>query len=149
EIRADLRRAKRDSALTPVSAVTQQPSSSRRPWSFAVAVAAAAVVLGGAALYFRAPRVAALTDKDTIVLADFTNGTGDPVFDDTLRQGLAVQFAQSPFLSVVSDGRVRTSLQLMGQPTTAHLTHDLARDVCVRTGSTAVVNGSIASLGNE
>ena len=84
---------------------------------------------------------ASLTDKDTIVLADFTNTTGDPVFDETLRQGLAVQLEQSPFLSIVPDERIRRALQLMGQPPDARLTDDVARDLCVRTGSTAVVDG--------
>ena len=90
-----------------------------------------------------------LTDKDTIVLADFTNRTGDPLFDGTLRQGLAVELGQSPFLSIVSDDRIRRVLQLMGQPPTAPLTDDVARDICVRTGSTAVVGGSIANLGTQ
>src|SRR4029077_7278686 len=90
-----------------------------------------------------------LTDKDVLVLADFMNTTGDPVFDETLRQGLAVQRGQSPFLSVAPDDRIRRALTQMGQAPTARLTDELARDICVRTGSTAVVNGSIASLGSE
>ena len=80
-----------------------------------------------------------LTDKDTIVLADFTNTTGDPVFDDTLRQGLAVQLQQSPFLSLISDDRIRRTLPLMNQPADARLTPDIARVVCVRTASAAVL----------
>src|SRR4029079_18936560 len=102
---------------------------------------------GAGGLYLRRPPP--LTDKDTIVLADFINTTGDPVFDQTLRQGLAVQLGQSPFLSIVPDHRIRRALQLMGHPPTAPLTDDVARDICVRTGSTAVVGGSIASLGTE
>ena len=89
------------------------------------------------------------TDKDTIVLADFTNTTGDPVFDETLRQGLSVQLQQSPFLSLVSDERIRRTLPLMEQPADARLTPELAQDVCVRTGSAAVLEGSIASLGSQ
>jgi hypothetical protein len=91
----------------------------------------------------------ALTDKDTIVLGDFTNTTGDSVFDDTLRQGLRVQLEQSPFLSLVSDQRIRQTLKLMGQPADAKLTPDITRDLCQRAGSAAVVDGSIASLGSQ
>ena len=90
-----------------------------------------------------------MTDKDTIVLAEFTNTTGDPVFDDTLRQGLAVQLQQSPFLSLVSDERIRRTLPLMNQPADARLTPDVARVVCVRTGGAAVLQGSIAALGSQ
>ena len=98
-------------------------------------------------IYSRRP--AQLTDKDTIVLAEFTNTTGDPVFDDTLRQGLAVQLQQSPFLSLVSDERIRRTLPLMNQPADARLTPDVARVVCVRTGGAAVLEGSIAALGSQ
>ena len=101
------------------------------------------------ARYIFAPRAATLTDKDTIVLAEFTNTTGDPVFDDTLRQGLAVQLQQSPFLSLVSDERIRRTLPLMNQPADARLTPDVARVVCVRTGGAAVLQGSIAALGSQ
>ncbi|MEO7142844.1 MAG: hypothetical protein ABI165_05005, partial [Bryobacteraceae bacterium] len=90
-----------------------------------------------------------LTDKDTIVLADFTNTTGDSVFDGTLRQGLAVQLGQSPFLSLVSDQRVQRTLRLMGQPADARLTPELAKEICERTGSAAVLEGSVASLGSQ
>jgi serine/threonine protein kinase/tetratricopeptide (TPR) repeat protein len=90
-----------------------------------------------------------LTDRDTIVIADFTNTTGDPVFDDTLRHGLAVQLQQSPFLSLVSEERIRKTLALMEQPPDAPLTSDIAREVGVRTGSAAVLDGSIASLGRH
>jgi tetratricopeptide (TPR) repeat protein len=116
----------------------------------ALLLSAAVVVIASAVagwLYLRRPP--ALTDKDTIVLADFINTTGDPVFNDTLRQGLAVQLGQSPFLSIVPDDRIRRALQLMGHPPTQPLTDDVARDLCVRTGSTAVVAGSIASLGTQ
>jgi DNA-binding winged helix-turn-helix (wHTH) protein/tetratricopeptide (TPR) repeat protein len=91
----------------------------------------------------------ALTDKDTIVVADFTNTTGDPVFDGTLRQGLAVQLDQSPFLSLISDERVKQTLRLMSQPPDASLTPQIAQQVCLRTGSAAVLEGSIANLGNQ
>src|SRR5262249_32568130 len=90
-----------------------------------------------------------LTDKDTIVLAEFTNTTGDPVFDDTMRQGLAVQLQQSPFLSLISEERARRTLPLMNQLADARLTPDIAQGVCVRTGSAAVLEGSIAALGSQ
>ena len=95
------------------------------------------------------PQTPALTDKDTIVLADFDNRTGDAMFDGTLRQGLAVQLEQSPFLSLVSDERVQRTLRLMGQPADAHLTPELAREICERTSSAAVLEGSVASLGSQ
>ncbi len=90
-----------------------------------------------------------LTDKDTIVLADFENKTGDPVFDDTLRQGLSVELQQSPFLSLISDRQVQQTLALMGQPKEARLTPEIAQQVCERTASAAVLEGSIASLGSQ
>ncbi len=90
-----------------------------------------------------------LTDKDTIVLADFYNKTGDPVFDDTLRQGLSVELQQSPFLSLIGDQQVQKTLALMGQPKDARLTPDVARQICERTGSAAVLEGSIANLGSQ
>ncbi len=90
-----------------------------------------------------------LTEKDTLVLADFTNTTGDAVFDGTLRQGLAVQLEQSPFLSLVSDQRIQQTLRLMGKPADAKLTPTIARELCLRTGSAAVMDGSITSLGSQ
>jgi hypothetical protein len=83
------------------------------------------------------------------VLAEFTNTTGDPVFDETLREGLAVQLQQSPFLSLISDDRIRRTLPLMNQPADARLTSDIAQGVCARTGSAAVLEGSIAALGSQ
>jgi len=94
-------------------------------------------------------RTPKLTDKDTIVLADFTNTTGDAVFDGTLRQGLAVQLEQSPFLSLVSEERIQQVLRLMGKPADTRLTPEIAREICERTASAAVLDGSIASLGSQ
>jgi len=117
-----------------------------------VAVAGGAIVLVGVVvalwLYY-AGRAHALSETDTIVLGDFSNKTGDAVFDDTLQQGLAVQLEQSPFLSIVSDARVQQTLQLMGDPTGTKLTPSVARGVCQRTGSKAYLSGSIANLGNR
>ena len=113
---------------------------------FAAAVAMLALFAAAYVYFQSAPR---LTDKDMIVLADFTNRTGDPVFDETLRQGLAVQLAQSPFLSLVSDQRIRRTLPLMKLLADARLTPEIAQEVCVRTASAAVLEGSIATLGSR
>jgi tetratricopeptide (TPR) repeat protein len=154
DLRTDLQRLQRDSgAITSVATIpTAAPTAAgtRKVWKpVLLAIAAMAVVALLASGYFYLHRSPKLTDKDTVVLADFTNSTGDPVFDATLRQGLAVQLEQSPFLSLISDQRVRQVLRLMGQSPDARLTPELARDLCQRTGSAAVLDGSIASLGNE
>jgi eukaryotic-like serine/threonine-protein kinase len=120
----------------------------RKRWVlfFGATVPVAALALAGYLYFHRAPK---LTDKDTIVLADFANSTGDPVFDDTLRQGLAVQLAQSPFLSLISDERIQQMLKLMARPADARLTPEVSREICQRTASAAVLDGSIASLGSQ
>jgi DNA-binding winged helix-turn-helix (wHTH) protein/predicted Zn-dependent protease len=94
-------------------------------------------------------KVHALTDKDTIVLADFANATGDPVFDGTLRQGLSVQLEQSPFLSIIPDEKIQQTLGLMGQSVEAKLIPAVAREVCQRTSSAAVLDGSIGKIGTQ
>jgi tetratricopeptide (TPR) repeat protein len=115
----------------------------------AVPVAAAVVAALLAGGYWYLHRTPKLTDKDTLVLADFMNSTGDPVFDGTLRQGLAVELQQSPFLSLISEERIERTLRLMGQAADARLTPQFAREVCERTGSAAVLEGSISSLGSH
>jgi eukaryotic-like serine/threonine-protein kinase len=150
EIRSDLLRLQRDRQSIRVerdaTAVPQFLAQRRIRWlSIGATILVAAAVAG--AIYDRRP--ATLTDKDTIVLAEFANTTGDPVFDETLRQGLMVQLQQSPFLSLVSDQRIRQILPLMSQPPDAPLTPDIAQNVCVRTGGTAVLQGSIAALGSQ
>ena len=151
EMRADLQRLKRDTDSDRSLAAT--PVSASRPRNYKwVAIAGVSVIAIGLAIgswLFFAPRAHALTEKDTIVLADFTNSTGDPVFDGTLRQGLSAQLEQSPFLSMISDQRVAQTLVLMNQPPQTRLTPELARDVCQRTGSAASIEGSISSLGSE
>lgn len=120
-----------------------------KPWGWiAVTVFLVVAVTAGAfRLFFRqSPK---LTERDTVVLANFTNATGDPVFDGTLRQGLSVQLEQSPFLSLVSEERIQQTLRLMSRPNYAQLTPEIAREVCERTGSAAVLEGSIASLGSQ
>ena len=106
-----------------------------------------ALIAGGA--YFYSHRAKPLTDKDTIVLADFANTTGDAIFDDTLRQALATQLVQSPFLNILSDQRVSETLRLMGRSPGDRITVETAREICERTQSTAVMAGSIASLGSQ
>ena len=108
-----------------------------------------AIALVASALFLHSRKAHALTDKDTIVLADFTNTTGDTVFDGTLRQGLSVQLEQSPFLSIIPDQQIQQTLQMMGQSAEAKLTPTIARELCQRTGSAAVLNGSIAQIGTQ
>ena len=146
EIRADLLRLKRDSD-SGRPAASGKPASGEKRWKAWIGVFVLAACVVAAYTYLGAARK--LTDKDTIVLADFTNTTGDPVFDGTLRQGLAIELGQSPFLSLISEERIQRVLPLMGQPKDAHLTPELAREICQRTGSAAVLEGSIAPLGNQ
>ena len=150
EIRTDLQRLKRDtdSAKLPVrrkATPTGWPTNLEK----FVFLAAIALALLAAGTYFYLHRAPKLTDKDTVVLGDFTNTTGDPIFDGTLRQGLAVQLEQSPFLSLVPEQRLNQILRLMGQPAGAKLTPEIGRDVCVRVGSKALINGSIAQIGTQ
>jgi eukaryotic-like serine/threonine-protein kinase len=119
-----------------------------RRWTRAAAIAAAILVMSAAA-YFAFRRPAKLTAKDTVVLAEFENKTGDPVFDQTLRQGLTVQLEQSPFLSLVSDQRTQQVLRFMNRPPETRLTPEISREICERTGSSAVLEGSIAALGSQ
>jgi serine/threonine protein kinase/tetratricopeptide (TPR) repeat protein len=123
----------------------------KKPWTILVpaAVVIVAALIAGV-FYFRshAPKPM-LTEKDTIVLADFTNTTGDPVFDDALKQALSVQLAQSPFLNVLPEQKVQETLRLMGRPANEKLTPDVTRELCQRTGSKAMLTGSISSLGNQ
>ena len=113
----------------------------------------AAVVLLGALFagirYYRSHPTASLSNRDTVVLADFTNTTGDSVFDDALKQGLSVQLEQSPFLTLVSEQRINDTLKLMGRSTGERLTPEIGREVCLRAGSKAMLTGSIAALGSE
>lgn len=120
-----------------------------KSWGWiAVAVIVIAMVSAGV-FRLRKHSPATFNDKDTVILADFANSTGDPVFDETLRQGMAVELEQSPFLSLISDQRIRHSLILAGRAADVRLTPDVARDICARLGSTAVLEGSIARIGNQ
>ncbi|MCU1263088.1 MAG: serine/threonine protein kinase with repeat [Bryobacterales bacterium] len=137
EIRADLQGLQLDA---------HSKTNIAKYWKVLPSIVAAVVATFAAAYFHRAPK---LTDKDTIVLAEFTNKTGDPVFDETLRQGLTVQLQQSPFLSLISDERIQQTLRLMSQQPNARLTPEFAREVCERTGGAAVMEGTIASLGSQ
>jgi eukaryotic-like serine/threonine-protein kinase len=96
-----------------------------------------------------ASKTAVLTERDTVVLADFNNKTGDAVFDDALKQALAVQLGQSPFLNILSDRKVSETLSLMGSQPSTRISAGVARELCVRTGSKAIVLGSISNLGGQ
>ncbi len=151
EIRTDLQRLKRDrdsARITGRAKPGATPHVAKR-WIVLVPAATAAVLAFLAAGYLYVHRTAKLTDKDTIVLADFDNKTGNPVFDDALRQGLSVELQQSPFLSLISDRQVQQQLALMGQTKEARLTSDVAQQICERTASAMVLDGSIASLGSQ
>jgi tetratricopeptide (TPR) repeat protein len=154
-IRTDLERLRRDTEFGRVAVATRADAwkpSPRSIWVRWAVVAGIALLLVGVmvgSLVFYGPKARALTEKDTIVLGDFANTTGDAVFDDTLKQGLAVQLEQSPFLSLISDRRVNETLKLMGRVPGEPLTPDVARQVCQRTSSKVMLIGSIAGLGRE
>lgn len=121
----------------------------RRPWMRIAGAAAVISIAAGAVTYKMLHRSAALGPRDTVVLADFANSTGDPVFDGTLRQGLAVQLEQSPYLNLVSQARILHTLVLMGVSQDTRLTPGLARQVCERTGGAAEIDGAIARMGAD
>lgn len=122
--------------------------SRRLQWAISGAtILVIGLAVSGWSLFSHKTRV--LTDRDTIVLPDFTNTTGDPLFDGTLEQGLSVKLEESPFLSIISDERIQQTLQLMGQKPDAKLTPKIALEVCRRTGSAAVLDGSIAQIGER
>jgi eukaryotic-like serine/threonine-protein kinase len=127
---------------------TGQPRAAVPTWIVVVAVVLIAGAIGGG-LYYRSHQARPLTDKDTVVLADFTNTTSDSVFDGTLRQGFSAQLEQSPFLNLLSDQQIGKTLALMSQAKDARLTSELAREVCQRTSSAATIEGSISSLGSQ
>ena len=116
---------------------------------YGLAVAVLLLTAGGIFLWQHRTRARLLTDKDVLVLADFANTTGDQVFDGTLRQGLAVQLEQSPFLSIIPDEKIQQTLGLMGQPADAKLIPAIAREICQRTESAAALEGSIARIGAQ
>jgi eukaryotic-like serine/threonine-protein kinase len=145
EIAVDLRRL---AIPSPVTAARPVQVLSTRSWKWIVPTGAAIVLLA-AGWFFHSRQAQALTEKDTIVLADFTNTTGDEVFDDALKQALAVDLGQSPFLNILSEEKVRQTLRQMTRSPGERLTQDLAREVCQRAGSKAYLAGSIAALGTQ
>ena len=154
DIRTDLQRLKRDteSARLPVATSAIAGAGGKSALSWKVFVPAALVVAAlavGSYFYFYFHRTPKLTDKDTIVLGDFTNTTGDAVFDDTLRTALNISLRQSPFLNVLSESQVAKNLRLMARPANTKLDADVARELCLRAGSKAYLAGSIGSLGSE
>jgi len=156
EIRTDLQRLKRDSdwsrvaveaAATPQAAPKPGTKSHRLRILGAGATVLTVALAVGVWLFLSSRKTHALTPKDTIVLADFTNNTADPIFDGTLTQGFSVEMEQSPFLSIISDEQLQQTLQMMGQKPDAKLTPKIGRELCLRTGSAAVLDGSITQVG--
>jgi tetratricopeptide (TPR) repeat protein len=155
EIRSDLQRLKRDAESGRLTAssvrtvVLEAPTAHKKGlWKIAVPILLAAALIAGG-LYYRSLQTKPLTEKDTIVLADFDNKTGDAVFDDALKQAMAVELGQSPFLNVLSDRKVNETLRMMGRPANERITGDVGRELCLRTGSKALLGGTISSLGSH
>ena len=175
DLRADLKRLKRDTdsgrsaavavatttpsqgvptatpSFAPVSAaqpVATPVAASRRSYVLP-AIAAVVVLTAAAAAYFFTHRAPAMTERDSIILADFVNTTGETVFDETLKQGLAVQLGQSPYLNIFPEDHVRQALRFMGRAPDARVTNEVAREIAEREGIKAILNGSIASLGSQ
>jgi serine/threonine protein kinase/tetratricopeptide (TPR) repeat protein len=157
DMRTDLQRLKRDSesgyrsaASSGTQPVAEAPAARfAKLWRIAIPVLTVALLVAGGLYYRSRHETKHLTEKDTIVLADFANSTGDGVFDDTLKQALSVALRQSPFLNVLSDDKVGAILKLMSRPASTALTPDVARELCQRAASKAFIGGSIASLGSE
>jgi eukaryotic-like serine/threonine-protein kinase len=151
DMRAELQRLKRDTESGGTAVASTVTSSRARPYKRAAIAASAMAVIGlvvsGWLFYSR--KAHALNETDTIVLADFANSTGDPVFDDALKQAVSIQLAQSPFLNILPDQKIREELRLMSRPPNDRVTQEVAQEVCQRAGSKAVLVGSIANLGSQ
>ena len=148
--------SKQQTAISSPQTPAAGPSTATATrWKILVPAAVVVVALIAAGLYWRSRSAApvatpaTLSEKDTVVLADFDNKTGDAVFDDALKQALAVQLGQSPFINILSDRKVSETLRLMGSQPNSRITPDVARELCVRTGSKAIVLGSISNLGSQ
>ncbi|HEY7855750.1 MAG TPA: protein kinase [Terriglobales bacterium] len=150
ELRTDLKRLKRDSesGLRSASSAAARPAARKRSRWFGVAALAAAVMLGGG-LWYGFGRTPMLKAKDTVVLADFNNATGDAMFNAALRQGLASQLAQTPYLNLVSDDRMAEAEKLMTLAPNTAIVGPVARQLCQRTNSAATIEGSIAQVGDQ
>src|SRR6201987_1314789 len=157
ELRSDLQVLKRgfesghtqSSLLLATAGTKRGPWHKRKKWAAPAAAGAIIAVMGVGGWFYDTRRAHALNETDTVVLADFTNKTNDAVFDEALRQGLAVQLEQSPFLSLVSDQRTRQTLQLIGKSPDARLTPEIARVLCERTASKAYLSGTISNIGSQ
>jgi serine/threonine protein kinase/tetratricopeptide (TPR) repeat protein len=156
EMRTDLQRLKRDSESGHISGVSsgmiaapQYRAGSVKVWKFLIPLVVLVLLVAGG-LYYRSRLISKrVTDQDTVILSDFSNSTGDPVFDDTLKTALSVSLRQSPFLNVLSDSRVTKTLRMMARPEGTKLTPEIARELCLRAGSKAYIAGSIGTLGSE
>jgi serine/threonine protein kinase/tetratricopeptide (TPR) repeat protein len=157
DMRTDLQRLKRDTETGRATAGSSGTVALPVPrairvaklWKITVPVLLVALLVAGGLYYRSHQQSKRLTDRDTIVLADFANSTGDTVFDDTLKTALSVALRQSPFLSLLSDDKVSATLKLMTRPPDTKLTPEVARELCLRSGSKAYIGGSISSLGSE
>jgi serine/threonine protein kinase/tetratricopeptide (TPR) repeat protein len=131
------------------SGATGASLPARMGWKLWAPVAAVVVAAISTAIYMYAHRTPMLAEKDSVIIADFANTTGDPVFDGTLRQGLSVQLEQSPYLNILSDAQIAQTMSLMGHPPMERLTDDMARQVCLRSNSHATLEGSISQIGKQ
>jgi eukaryotic-like serine/threonine-protein kinase len=149
DIRTDLQRLKRDteSSTSPTHTVPAPRRHAIGRKALASSVVAAVLLASGGYLYLH--RTPKLTEKDTIVLSDFANSTGDSIFDDTLQQALATALRQSPFLNVLSESGVATTLQLMRRPPDTRLTAEITREICQRSEGKAWIGGSISGVGSD
>ena len=147
DLRSDLKRLRRASESVSVSVAPSAPPPRRFSWTL-LATTAAFVIAAVAGVFLYSSRPRAFTERDSVVIADFANSTGEPVFDDTLKEALEVQLRQSPFLTVLPEQRVQGTLRLMGRHPGDKLTPDVARDLCQRTASKAMIGGAISRLGN-
>ena len=149
---ATRRVSKPSSGSRKIAELTSGPAPAaprKHNWRVAIVAGSVVAALLVGAVYWRSHRAAKLTEKDTIVLADFTNATGDPVFDDSLKRALAVSLQQSPFLSLLSDQQVQQTLRLMGRPPNTPLSRDAASEVCQRNGAKAMLAGTISAVGSQ
>jgi eukaryotic-like serine/threonine-protein kinase len=137
------------SAVSPAAAVSAITPPAKRHWKVVVPVALIVLAAVAAGVYFTAHKSAKLTEKDSILLADFVNTSGDAVFDGTLKQALAVQLEQSPYLNILPESRIREALKFMGRSPDDRITSDVAREICQREGVKAMMLGTISSLGTH
>jgi tetratricopeptide (TPR) repeat protein/predicted Ser/Thr protein kinase len=155
EVRADLKRLKRDTdsgLISAASSGTLRLAGARKPgrvWNLGVIAIVVLAVLGMAMTIFMRRTRAVMSDKDAILVTDFVNTTADPMFDGTLKKALAVDLEQSPYLNVFPEQKVRQTLQLMGRAPEERITGDVGREICQRAGIRAMLNGSIANLGSQ